>query len=69
MVFFFSVFQVVNHPYLIDGVEPEPFVEGEHIYRSSTKLSLLNDVLEVLHERNRRVLIFSQSTRMLDLVT
>lgn len=28
----------VNHPYLFDGVEPEPFELGEHLVAASGKL-------------------------------
>ena len=28
----------VNHPYLFDGVEPEPFELGEHLVEASGKL-------------------------------
>ncbi|TNM87581.1 hypothetical protein fugu_005802 [Takifugu bimaculatus] len=58
----------VNHPYLFDGVEPEPFEMGEHLIEASGKLSLLNNILGVLHKKGHRVLLFSQMTRMLDIV-
>ncbi|XP_029683668.1 chromodomain-helicase-DNA-binding protein 1-like [Takifugu rubripes] len=58
----------VNHPYLFDGVEPEPFEMGEHLIEASGKLSLLNNILSVLHKKGHRVLLFSQMTRMLDIV-
>ena len=29
----------VNHPYLFDGIEPEPFELGEHLVEASGKLS------------------------------
>ena len=28
----------VNHPYLFDGIEPEPFELGEHLVEASGKL-------------------------------
>ena len=29
----------VNHPYLFDGIEPEPFELGEHLVEASGELS------------------------------
>ena len=58
----------VNHPYLFDGVEPEPFVLGEHLVEASGKLLLLDQLLTHLKDNGHRVLIFSQMTRMLDIV-
>ncbi|XP_067085682.1 chromodomain-helicase-DNA-binding protein 1-like isoform X3 [Osmerus mordax] len=58
----------VDHPYLFDGVEPEPFVMGEHLVEASGKLCLLDSMLSYLHEGGHRVLLFSQLTRMLDIV-
>uniref|UniRef100_A0A4W3K5R7 Chromodomain helicase DNA binding protein 1-like n=1 Tax=Callorhinchus milii TaxID=7868 RepID=A0A4W3K5R7_CALMI len=58
----------VNHPYLFDGVEPEPFQIGEHLMEASGKLYLLDKLLGFLKSRNHRVLLFSQMTRMLDVL-
>ncbi|KAL4656875.1 chromodomain-helicase-DNA-binding protein 1-like isoform X2 [Arapaima gigas] len=58
----------VNHPYLFDGVEPEPFEMGEHLIEASGKLCLLDSVLRFLHQGGHRVLLFSQMTRMLDIL-
>ncbi|XP_072540472.1 chromodomain-helicase-DNA-binding protein 1-like [Salminus brasiliensis] len=58
----------VNHPYLFDGVEPEPFEMGEHLVEASGKLSLLDTMLAYLLEGGHRVLLFSQMTRMLDIL-
>ncbi|XP_061081834.1 chromodomain-helicase-DNA-binding protein 1-like [Conger conger] len=58
----------VNHPYLFDGVEPEPFEMGEHLVEASGKLRLLDSMLEVLHKGGHRVLLFSQMTRVLDIL-
>uniref|UniRef100_A0A671SRH5 Helicase ATP-binding domain-containing protein n=1 Tax=Sinocyclocheilus anshuiensis TaxID=1608454 RepID=A0A671SRH5_9TELE len=40
----------VDHPYLFDGVEPEPFEMGEHLVKASGKLSLLDTMLAYLQE-------------------
>ncbi|CAM4625932.1 unnamed protein product [Leuciscus chuanchicus] len=58
----------VDHPYLFDGVEPEPFEMGEHLVEASGKLSLLDTMLAYLQEGGHRVLLFSQMTRMLDIL-
>ena len=58
----------INHPYLFEGVEPEPFELGEHLITSSAKLNVLDKLLPFLKQGNHRVLIFSQMTRMLDII-
>jgi len=58
----------VNHPYLFDGVEPEPFQLGEHLVESSAKLLTLDRILKSLAEDGHKVLLFSQMTRMLDIL-
>lgn len=59
----------VNHPYLFDGMEDrsmDPF--GEHLIHNCAKLSLLDRLLPRLKEGDHRVLIFSQMTRVLDIL-
>ncbi|XP_054904476.1 chromodomain-helicase-DNA-binding protein 1-like isoform X1 [Poeciliopsis prolifica] len=58
----------VDHPYLFDGVESEPFQIGEHLIEASGKLCLLDSILAFLHKGGHRVLLFSQMTRMLDIL-
>eukprot|EP00731_Ephydatia_muelleri_P023270 Em0015g853a len=58
----------VNHPYLFDGVEPEPFEAGEHLIEASGKLFIIDKLLAHLKSRGHRVLMFSQMTRMLDVI-
>lgn len=58
----------VNHPYLFDGVEPEPFEIGDHLIEASGKLHLLDKLLAFLRPRGHRVLLFSQMTQMLDIL-
>uniref|UniRef100_A0A8C6WRJ6 Chromodomain helicase DNA binding protein 1-like n=1 Tax=Neogobius melanostomus TaxID=47308 RepID=A0A8C6WRJ6_9GOBI len=58
----------VIHPYLFDGVEPEPFVMGEHLVEASGKFCLLDSMLSYLHKGGHRVLLFSQMTRTLDIL-
>nr|XP_021488001.1 chromodomain-helicase-DNA-binding protein 1-like isoform X2 [Meriones unguiculatus]XP_021488002.1 chromodomain-helicase-DNA-binding protein 1-like isoform X2 [Meriones unguiculatus] len=58
----------VDHPYLFDGVEPEPFEIGEHLIEASGKLHLLDRLLAFLYSGGHRVLLFSQMTHMLDIL-
>ncbi len=61
--------KAANHPYLFDGVEDkslDPF--GEHLVEESGKLRILDKLLPRLHGQGSRVLIFSQMTRMLDIL-
>uniref|UniRef100_A0A7S0M6D0 Uncharacterized protein n=1 Tax=Cryptomonas curvata TaxID=233186 RepID=A0A7S0M6D0_9CRYP len=58
-----------NHPYLFEGQEPgPPFVEGEHLINNSAKLRVLDRLLDKCKEEGSRVLVFSQMTRMLDIL-
>ncbi|XP_046553776.1 chromodomain-helicase-DNA-binding protein 1-like [Haliotis rubra] len=58
----------VNHPYLFDGVEPEPFELGEHLVEASGKLVLIDKLLCHLKQAGHKVLMFSQMTHMLDIL-
>ncbi|XP_022762611.1 protein CHROMATIN REMODELING 4-like isoform X2 [Durio zibethinus] len=63
--------KVCNHPYLIPGTEPESgSVEFLHEMRikASAKLTLLHSMLKVLYREGHRVLIFSQMTKLLDIL-
>ncbi|XP_051152862.1 ISWI chromatin-remodeling complex ATPase CHR11-like [Andrographis paniculata] len=58
-----------NHPYLFQGAEPgPPYTSGEHLIENSGKMVLLDKLLTKLKERGSRVLIFSQMTRLLDIL-
>ena len=58
-----------NHPYLFQGAEPgPPFFTDEHLVENSGKMVLLDKLLKKLKEKGSRVLIFSQMTRMLDII-
>ncbi|XP_064865450.1 chromodomain-helicase-DNA-binding protein 1-like isoform X2 [Oncorhynchus nerka] len=49
-------------------VEPEPFEMGEHLIQASGKLCLLDSMLAYLHQGGHHILLFSQMTRMLDIL-
>lgn len=58
-----------NHPYLFQGAEPgPPFTTGDHLVDNAGKLVLLDRLLPKLQARQSRVLIFSQMTRLLDIL-
>ncbi|KAK9820501.1 hypothetical protein WJX72_011031 [[Myrmecia] bisecta] len=58
-----------NHPYLFQGAEPgPPYFAGDHLVENSGKMVLLDKLLPKLQSRNSRVLIFSQMTRLLDIL-
>ncbi|ORX91536.1 hypothetical protein K493DRAFT_286696 [Basidiobolus meristosporus CBS 931.73] len=61
----------LNHPYLLDGVEEtdeSAELVQERLVAASAKLSLLHLLLPRLKQEGHRVLIFSQMTRMLDIL-
>jgi SWI/SNF-related matrix-associated actin-dependent regulator of chromatin subfamily A member 5 len=58
-----------NHPYLFAGVEDRSLDPlGEHVVQSCGKLRLLDKLLARLARDGHRVLLFSQMTRMLDIL-
>ena len=57
-----------NHPYLFDGAEEPPFVNDQRLILHSGKMVLLDKLLGRLKKRGHRVLLFSQMTRMLDIL-
>merc|ERR1712137_457305 len=58
-----------NHPYLFQGAEPgPPYTTGPHLINNSGKFILLDRLLARLKEMGSRVLIFSQMTRVLDIL-
>ncbi|KAF0982857.1 hypothetical protein FDP41_010836 [Naegleria fowleri] len=58
-----------NHPYLFDGAEPgPPYTLGDHLINNSGKMVLMDKLLKRLKEQGSRVLIFTQMTRVLDIL-
>ena len=58
-----------NHPYLFPGQEDrtqDPL--GSHLFENCGKMVLLDKLLKKMKERGHRVLIFSQMTRMIDIL-
>jgi len=61
--------KVCNHPYLFQGAEPgPPYIDGPHLWENCGKLYLLDKLLTKLKKNGDRVLIFSQMTRLLDIL-
>uniref|UniRef100_A0A915MGS9 Chromatin-remodeling ATPase INO80 n=2 Tax=Meloidogyne TaxID=189290 RepID=A0A915MGS9_MELJA len=63
-----------NHPYLFPKASieapkrPTGAYEGEALIKNSGKFVLLQKMLKRLKEQGHRVLIFSQMTKMLDIL-
>lgn len=58
-----------NHPYLFEGAEPgPPYTTDEHLIYNSGKMALLDRLLKKLQVEGSRVLIFSQMSRLLDIL-
>ncbi|XP_042214025.1 chromatin-remodeling complex ATPase chain Iswi-like isoform X2 [Homarus americanus] len=58
-----------NHPYLFDGAEPgPPYTTDYHLVENAGKMVVLDKLLPKLKEMGSRVLLFSQMTRMLDIL-
>jgi len=61
--------KVCNHPYLFDGAEAgPPYSDGPHLWENCGKLNLLHRLLIKLKAKGSRILIFSQMTRVLDIL-
>ena len=58
-----------NHPYLFDGAEPgPPYTTDEHLVDNAAKMVTLDKLLKRMQDQNSRVLIFSQMSRVLDIL-
>ncbi|CAO3634318.1 unnamed protein product [Cunninghamella blakesleeana] len=58
-----------NHPYLFDGAEPgPPYTTDQHIIDNSGKMIVLDKLLTRLKAQGSRVLLFSQMSRVLDIL-
>ncbi|KAI8055731.1 SMARCA1 protein [Syncephalis plumigaleata] len=58
-----------NHPYLFDGAEPgPPYTTDEHIVENAGKMILLDKLLRRMKAQGSRVLLFSQMSRVLDIL-
>ncbi|KAJ7918970.1 P-loop containing nucleoside triphosphate hydrolase protein [Mycena leptocephala] len=61
--------KVTCHPYLFDGAEPgPPYTTDEHLIQNSGKMLILDKLLESMKAKGSRVLIFSQMSRVLDIL-
>lgn len=58
-----------NHPYLFEGAEPgPPYTTDEHLIFNAGKMIMLDKILERMKKQGSRVLIFSQMSRVLDIL-
>ena len=61
--------KVCNHPYLFDGVEPgPPYIDGDHLIEACMKFKFLDKLIPKLLAMNSKILIFTQMTRLLDIM-
>ncbi|KAH0573425.1 putative DNA-dependent ATPase [Spironucleus salmonicida] len=58
-----------DHPYLFSGVEPEPFIDGPHLYNCAGKMVVLQQLIQKILARKEKVLIFCQMTTMLNIIS
>ena len=58
-----------NHPYLFEGAEPgPPYTTDEHLINNAGKMVMLDKILDRMRKQGSRVLIFSQMSRVLDIL-
>ncbi|KZF19062.1 putative chromatin remodeling complex ATPase chain Iswi [Xylona heveae TC161] len=58
-----------NHPYLFEGAEPgPPYTTDEHLVFNAAKMVMLDKLLIRMKKQGSRVLIFSQMSRLLDIL-
>ena len=58
-----------NHPYLFEGAEPgPPYTTDEHLVYNAGKMLMLDKILTRMKKQGSRVLIFSQMSRVLDIL-
>ncbi|KAL9085332.1 MAG: hypothetical protein Q9165_007623 [Trypethelium subeluteriae] len=58
-----------NHPYLFEGAEPgPPYTNDVHLVENSAKMVMLDKLLARMQAVGSRVLIFSQMSRLLDIL-
>jgi SWI/SNF-related matrix-associated actin-dependent regulator of chromatin subfamily A member 5 len=58
-----------NHPYLFEGAEPgPPYTTDEHLINNAGKMVILDNLLNRMKHQGSRVLIFSQMSRVLDIL-
>ena len=60
--------KVCNHPYLFDEEDEELPALGDHLITASGKMIILDKLLSKLFEEKHRVLIFTQMTKVLDIL-
>ena len=60
--------KVCNHPFLFEEADPHPEYTDESIIEASGKLKVMDKLLSKLHAAGHRVVIFSQFTRVLDII-
>lgn len=58
-----------NHPYLFPGIEDRTLPAlGDHLFNTCGKMVLLDKLLAKMKTRGHRVLVFTQMTRLMDIL-
>lgn len=65
---FMQLRKVCNHPYLFPEADATPGYTNESLIQASGKLQVMDRLLRKLHAAGHRVVIFSQFTRVLDIL-
>ncbi|EKX42967.1 hypothetical protein GUITHDRAFT_56212, partial [Guillardia theta CCMP2712] len=60
--------KVCCHPYLFPDAETDPTSTDANIVTNSTKMMVLHRLIDKLHAQGRKLLVYSQFTRMLDVI-
>ncbi|CAL6106945.1 DNA-dependent_ATPase [Hexamita inflata] len=60
--------KVADHPYLLKGVEPEPYIDGDHLINVCGKMVVLQKLISKIKGRGEKMLIFCQMTSMLNII-
>lgn len=53
-----SLRKTADHPYLIKGIEPEPYIDGPHLVNVSGKMVVLDALIKKIQARHEKVLVF-----------
>jgi ATP-dependent helicase STH1/SNF2 len=61
--------KICNHPYLFEGHYPDGQEITDHIFKVSGKFELLDRMIPKFLQTGHKVLIFSQFTQVLDIMS
>jgi len=67
-MFRYIVFHCTPNPYSVPQEPGPPYTTDEHLIENSGKMVILDKLLASMKEKGSRVLIFSQMSRILDIL-